>query len=92
MWIYDLICIGSSNGRGPRCAAWFLEHVRATGDEDMQVMTLEGGMKGWVKAGPQFTRLLDGYKPQYWEELFAQEEGQTSTQDSKRLLEGDVTQ
>lgn len=34
---------GSSNGRGPRCAAWFLQYVReVAGDENMQVMTLEG--------------------------------------------------
>lgn len=39
----------------------------------MQVMVLEGGMKGWVKSGPQFTRLMDGYKEKHWEELFKQE-------------------
>jgi arsenical-resistance protein 2 len=34
---------GSSNGRGPRCAAWFLEHVRNTaGDNDMQVSAADG--------------------------------------------------
>lgn len=34
---------GSSNGRGPRCASWFLQYVREhAGDKNMQVMTLEG--------------------------------------------------
>lgn len=69
--------LGSSQGRGPRCASWFLEHVReVAGDVDMQVMVLEGGVKGWVKGGPQFTGLMDGFKAEYWQELFAQEEGQ----------------
>lgn len=66
---------GSSNGRGPRCAGWFLEHVRNVAqDKDMQVMVLEGGVKGWVKAGTQFTQLMDGYQPEYWEKLFTEEE------------------
>jgi len=43
-------------------------------DNDMQVMVLEGGVKGWVKAGPQFTSQMDGYKADYWKDLFAEEE------------------
>lgn len=66
---------GSSNGRGPRCASWFLEHVRDTvGDQDMNVLVLEGGVKGWVKSGNQYTAYMDGYKEDYWRELFAKEE------------------
>ncbi|KAJ9619885.1 hypothetical protein H2203_008159 [Taxawa tesnikishii (nom. ined.)] len=88
---------GSSNGRGPRCAGWFLDYIRSIGEEDMQVMTLEGGIKGWVKAGPQYTRLMDGYKEDYWQELFAEEEkkaGETAQgQEEKRQAgEGDVVQ
>ena len=65
---------GSSNGRGPRCAGWFLEHVRNVAeDNDMQVMVLEGGVKGWVKAGPQYIQLMDGFQEEHWEEHFAQE-------------------
>lgn len=65
---------GSSSGRGPRCAGWFLEHVRnVAGDNDMQVMVLEGGVKGWVKSG--YTQLMDGFRQEHWDELFAQEEG-----------------
>lgn len=67
---------GSSNGRGPRCAGWFLEHVRNTAqDKNMQVMVLEGGIKGWVKAGPEYIRLMDGFREQHWRQLFEQEEG-----------------
>jgi arsenical-resistance protein 2 len=66
---------GSSQGRGPRCASWFLEHVReVAGDNDMQVLVLEGGVKGWVQGGPRFTSLMDGFKPELWEGLLAAEE------------------
>ncbi|KAI5273383.1 hypothetical protein E4T47_03511 [Aureobasidium subglaciale] len=106
---------GSSNGRAPRCAAWyearaisspapltdrcrFKEFIDAAGDEQMQSMVLEGGVKGWVKSGPQFTRLMDGYKESYWQDLFAQEEAKksgaqsTTAQDDKNLVgQGDVT-
>lgn len=64
---------GSSNGRGPRCAAWFLEHVRnVAGDNDMNVTVLEGGVKGWVKAGPQYTQYMDGFEKAYWEKALAE--------------------
>ncbi|KAL1311627.1 hypothetical protein AAFC00_001737 [Neodothiora populina] len=66
---------GSSNGRGPRCASWFLSYVRdQMGDENMQVMTLEGGINGWVKDGPQYTRLMDGFDEQHWKDFFAEED------------------
>ena len=72
---------GSSNGRGPRCAAWFLDHVRNTAeDENMQVMVLEGGVKGWVKAGPQYVQLMDGYREEHWRELFEREEGKVDSE------------
>ena len=59
-------------GRGPLCAAWFLEHVRnVAGDNDMHVMSLEGGIKGWVNAGPEYTQLMDGYKEEYWADAAA---------------------
>ncbi|KAH0282617.1 hypothetical protein KCU62_g9604, partial [Aureobasidium sp. EXF-3399] len=86
---------GSSNGRAPRCAAWFKEFIEQAGDEQMQSMVLEGGVKGWVKSGPQFTRLMDGYKESYWQDLFAQEEAKKAAaqgQDDKNLVgQGDVT-
>ncbi|THW63475.1 hypothetical protein D6D19_09638 [Aureobasidium pullulans] len=85
---------GSSNGRAPRCAAWFKEFIDAAGDEQMQSMVLEGGVKGWVKSGPQFTRLMDGYKEPYWQDLFAQEEAKKSAAqeaDKSSVGQGDVT-
>lgn len=40
----------------------------------MNVLVLEGGVKGWVKSGDQYTAYMDGYKEDYWRELFAEEE------------------
>ena len=37
-------------------------------------MVLEGGVKGWVKGGPEYTQLMDGFQPEYWEKLFAEED------------------
>lgn len=78
---------GSSNGRGPRCAAWFLEHVRKTvGDENMQICVLEGGIKGWVKAGLG-KELMDGFDEAHWTAVFAEEDrvkaAQHEAQDEK---------
>jgi hypothetical protein len=79
-----LFAPGSSQGRGPRCAVWFLEHVREiAGDNDMQVLVLEGGVKGWVQGGPRFTSLMDGFKPEHWEGLLATEEEKKGGEDGK---------
>lgn len=42
----------------------------------MQVMTLEGGIKGWVKAGPQYIKLMDGFNAAHWEKLSAEQPNQ----------------
>lgn len=74
-WVVFTCGSSTPTGRGAKCAAWFLEHVRNTaGDEDMQVMVLEGGVKGWVKAGSEYTGLMDGYKEEHWKELFEKQE------------------
>ncbi|OCL11029.1 Rhodanese-like protein [Glonium stellatum] len=60
---------GSSNGRGPRCSGWFADYITEKGDDSIQSMTLEGGIKGWVKAGENFTQNVDGYEPEYWKQF-----------------------
>ncbi|KAH8822464.1 S-adenosyl-L-methionine-dependent methyltransferase [Flagelloscypha sp. PMI_526] len=41
---------GSSSGRAPRCAGWYLDHLEAQKVVPRpQVWILEGGMKGWLK-------------------------------------------
>jgi arsenical-resistance protein 2 len=44
------------------------------GDNDMQVLVLEGGVKGWVKGGERFTGLMDGFRGEWWEGVFREEE------------------
>lgn len=80
---------GSSNGRGPRCAAWFLEHVRNTAeDTHMQVMVLEGGVKGWVKNGPEYIRFMDGFEEAHWVKLFEEEKkAKEKEEESKKAIE-----
>lgn len=74
-WVVFTCGSSTPTGRGSKCAAWFLEHVRNTaGDENMQVMVLEGGVKGWVKAGPEYVGFMDGYKEEHWRDLFGTEE------------------
>ena len=60
---------GASNGRGPRCAGWFADYIAEKNDDSIQSLTLEGGIKGWVKAEGKFTQNVDGYEPQYWKQF-----------------------
>jgi arsenical-resistance protein 2 len=60
---------GSSNGRGPRCSGWFADYIDEKGDNDIQALTLAGGIKGWVKAGPEYTQNVDGYEAEYWKQF-----------------------
>jgi len=56
-------------------------------------MVLEGGIKGWVKAGPTYTGLMDGYREEYWQKLFAEEaESSTQASEPRQAGEGDVKQ
>ncbi|KAJ4987410.1 arsenate reductase [Stagonosporopsis vannaccii] len=59
---------GSSNGRGPRCSGWFADYIAEKGDDQIQSLTLGGGIKGWVKAGESYTQEMEGFEPQYWEQ------------------------
>jgi len=66
--------IGSSNGRGPRCAGWFADYIAARGAEEglpetmvePRVYTLAEGIKGWVAAGPPYRALVDNFDEGYW--------------------------
>lgn len=39
-------------------------------------MVLEGGIKGWVKAGPQFIQFMDGFEEEYWRKMFASDDSE----------------
>ncbi|UPX11524.1 uncharacterized protein EKO05_0002128 [Ascochyta rabiei] len=60
---------GSSNGRGPRCSGWFADHIAEKCDGQIQSLTLGGGIKGWVKAGGQYTQQIEGFEPEYWKQF-----------------------
>jgi len=35
----------------------------------MESLILEGGIKGWVKAGPEYVEQMDGYDAEVWKKL-----------------------
>ncbi|DAA75856.1 TPA_exp: hypothetical protein A8136_1227 [Trichophyton benhamiae CBS 112371] len=57
---------GSCNGRGPRAAGWFADYLQERGESGIQSLILEGGIKGWVKAGEEYVTNMDGYDPAPW--------------------------
>jgi len=66
-----LIEVGSSLGRGPRCAGWMKDYIddiskfgRRT---SLTVRVLKGGIKGWVK---EFEgSMVEGFDEKYWEQF-----------------------
>jgi hypothetical protein len=35
----------------------------------MEGLILEGGIKGWVNAGPEYVEWMDGYNAEVWKKL-----------------------
>ncbi|KAK0749856.1 arsenate reductase [Schizothecium vesticola] len=60
---------GSSKGRGTRAAGWFGDHLDERRDEEMESLILEGGIKGWAKAGDRFVEMMDEYDEAVWEKF-----------------------
>lgn len=60
------IYIGSCGGRGTRAAGWFADYIKEQGNESMQSLVLEGGIKGWATAGPEYTALMVEYDANVW--------------------------
>ena len=69
---FDWTCLtvafleGSCGGRGPRAAAWFADYLAEKQDSTMKSLILEGGIKGWAAAGPEYTELMDEYDASVW--------------------------
>jgi arsenical-resistance protein 2 len=61
--------LGSSQGRGTRAAGWFADYLRQQGVEERETKSwkLEGGIKGWVRDGEEYTALMEGYDKAVWE-------------------------
>lgn len=63
--------LGSSSGRGPRCAGWFQDYIddiaKFNKRTNMKVLVLKGGIKGWVKDFEG--ALVDGFEEKHWEQF-----------------------
>ncbi|KAL2813305.1 Rhodanese-like domain-containing protein [Aspergillus granulosus] len=59
---------GSSSGRGTRAAGWFADYLAEKGvsEDEVKSWKLEGGIKGWVAAGDEYTELMDGFDETVW--------------------------
>lgn len=56
--------IGSSGGRGTRCAGWMQDYIDESGNKAMKAAIVKGGIKGWQKTfGGE---LMDGYDQKFW--------------------------
>ncbi|KAJ5723081.1 Rhodanese-like protein [Penicillium malachiteum] len=57
---------GSCGGRGTRAAAWFADYLEKMQDSSIQSLVLEGGIKGWVASGTDYTEWMDEYDATVW--------------------------
>ncbi|KAJ5650116.1 arsenate reductase (Arc2) [Penicillium longicatenatum] len=57
---------GSCGGRGTRAAAWFADYIESQQDTALKSFALEGGIKGWVASGSEYTEWMDGYDASSW--------------------------
>ncbi|KFA69448.1 hypothetical protein S40285_04627 [Stachybotrys chlorohalonatus IBT 40285] len=56
----------SSRGRGTRAAGWFSDYIADQGNAEMKSVVLQGGIKGWVAAGEEYTAYVDEYDAAHW--------------------------
>lgn len=58
---------GSCGGRGTRAAGWFADYLADQGAEsEVRSWKLEGGIKGWVNEGGEYTGLMEGFDGAVW--------------------------
>ena len=66
-----MLHVGSSQGRGPRCAGWFQDYIldiaKFGRKSALEVRVLKGGIKGWVR---EFEgAMMEGFEEEYWEQF-----------------------
>ncbi|KAF2634943.1 hypothetical protein P280DRAFT_206643 [Massarina eburnea CBS 473.64] len=49
--------------------AFYCDYLADKGEVEMQSLTLVGGIKGWVKAGEEYTTNMHGFEPEYWKQF-----------------------
>lgn len=47
-------------------AGWFADYIEEQGDKVMRSFALEAGIDGWVHAGEDYVKLIDGYREAVW--------------------------
>ena len=57
---------GSCGGRGTRAAGWFQDLLDDRHVSGITSAILQGGVKGWARAGKAYTDLMDEYEPEKW--------------------------
>jgi arsenical-resistance protein 2 len=68
---------GSSAGRGTRAAGWLADVIDDKTKSQtflessflspaVQSVILEGGIKGWVRGGVEYTKWMDGFDESVW--------------------------
>ena len=48
-------------------AGWLQDIIDNKGDRTIRSLTLEGGIKGWAKAGDKYTDRMVAYDAEFWE-------------------------
>ncbi|KAH7123879.1 Rhodanese-like domain-containing protein [Dendryphion nanum] len=51
---------------GARSAKWFADFLHDKEDTSIESYILEGGIKGWVAAGDEYIKAIDGYEADKW--------------------------
>lgn len=45
------------------------DYINEKGDQNMKSFALEGGIKGWVKAGGKLLEMVDEYEEEVWKKF-----------------------
>lgn len=53
----------SSRQRAVKAAGWFYDSLSDANEKDFEVYVLEGGIKGWVAGGKEYTDLMTEFDP-----------------------------
>ncbi|OQE25153.1 hypothetical protein PENSTE_c006G01740 [Penicillium steckii] len=57
---------GSCGGRGTRVAGWFSDYLKEKQNASIKSFILEGGIKGWAAAGPEYIQWMDEFDASVW--------------------------
>lgn len=58
---------GACQSRSSKAAAWFTDHIEHEGNDGMQSLVLEGGIKAWAAEKGEFWRYMQEYDKSKWE-------------------------